>query len=46
MTYSEYIKSVKDKNIGFLGIGRSNMPLIRMLCAEGISVTVRDGKKT
>ena len=45
MTYSEYIKSVKDKNIGFLGIGRSNMPLIRMLCAEGISVTVRDGKK-
>ena len=45
MTYSEYIKSVKGKNIGFLGIGRSNMPLIRMLCAEGISVTVRDGKK-
>ena len=45
MTYSEYIKSVKDKNIGFLGIGRSNMPLIRMLCKEGISVTVRDGKE-
>lgn len=45
MTYSEYIKSVKNKNIGFLGIGRSNMPLIRMLCREGVSVTVRDGKE-
>ncbi len=45
MTYQEYIRSVKDKNIGFLGIGRSNMPLIRMLCKEGVSVTVRDGKE-
>lgn len=45
MTYSEYIKSVKGKNIGFLGIGRSNMPLIRMLSAEGVLVTVRDGKE-
>lgn len=45
MTYSEYIKTVKDKNVGFLGLGRSNMPLIRMLVAEGISVTVRDGKE-
>ncbi|MDO5478262.1 MAG: UDP-N-acetylmuramoyl-L-alanine--D-glutamate ligase [Clostridia bacterium] len=45
MTYSEYIKSVKDKNIGFLGIGRSNMPLIRMLVKAGVSVTVRDGKE-
>ncbi|MBR6719510.1 MAG: UDP-N-acetylmuramoyl-L-alanine--D-glutamate ligase [Clostridia bacterium] len=44
MTYSEYLLKIKDKNVGFLGIGRSNMPLIRMLAKEGVSVTVRDGK--
>ena len=45
MTYSEYIKSVKNKNVGFLGLGRSNMPLIKMLVSAGVSVTVRDGKE-
>ncbi len=46
MTYSEYLLKIKDKNVGFLGIGRSNMPLIRMLVKEGVSVTVRDGKES
>ena len=45
MTYSEYLAKIKDKNVGFLGIGRSNMPLIRMLKKAGVSVTVRDGKE-
>ena len=44
MTYKEYLDYIKDKNVGFLGIGRSNMPLIRMLSKAGCLVTVRDGK--
>lgn len=46
MTYSEYLAKIKDKNVGFLGIGRSNMPLIRMLKKAGVSVTVRDKKES
>lgn len=45
MTYLEYLSSIRGKNVGFLGIGRSNMPLIRMLKHAGITVTARDKKK-
>lgn len=44
MTYNEYLQYIRDKNVGFLGIGRSNMPLIRILCAHGVRVTARDRK--
>ncbi len=44
MTYKEYLDYIKDKNVGFLGIGRSNMPLIKMLADTGCEITVRDGK--
>ena len=45
MTYNEYLSYIRDKNVGFLGIGRSNMPLIRMLSEAGCDITVRDGKE-
>ena len=45
MTYNEYLQYIKDKNVGFLGIGRSNMPLIRILAAHGVRVTARDRKE-
>lgn len=45
MTYNEYLSYIRDKNVGFLGIGRSNMPLIRMLSEAGCEITVRDGKE-
>lgn len=44
MTLSEYFEYIKDKNVGFLGVGRSNMPLIRLLAKKNVSVTVRDKK--
>ncbi len=44
MTYRDYLDDIRDKNVGFLGLGRSNMPLIRMLANEGVAVTVRDKK--
>lgn len=44
MTYQEYLKDIRHKNVGFLGLGRSNMPLIRMLAKEGTALTVRDKK--
>lgn len=45
MTYNEYLQYIKDKNVGFLGIGRSNMPLIRILAAHGVRLTARDRKE-
>ncbi len=45
MTYREYIEYIKNKDVGFLGVGRSNMPLIRMLAKENVKMTVRDRKE-
>ncbi len=43
MTEIEKFKeSVKDKNITVLGIGISNLPLIKYLAAHGANVTARD----
>ncbi|MDP4132922.1 MAG: UDP-N-acetylmuramoyl-L-alanine--D-glutamate ligase [Bacillota bacterium] len=44
MNIKEYKEFIKNKNVGFLGIGRSNMPLIRMLSSLGTKITVRDAK--
>lgn len=45
MKLTEYYEYIKDKNVGFLGLGRSNMPLIRLLAKKGVRVTVRDKKE-
>lgn len=40
----QYLGSLSDKRVGVIGAGVSNMPLIRMLRAAGIRVTVHDKK--
>lgn len=42
MTLDSYISSIKDKRIGVIGAGISNMPLISALCESGCDVTVCD----
>ena len=42
MRLDEYLNSIKDKKIAVLGIGISNLPLIRLLASEGINVTACD----
>lgn len=41
---NEYAKSFIGKKVGFIGCGVSNMPIVEMLCAKGISLSVRDKK--
>lgn len=40
----QYLGSLSDKRVGVIGAGVSNMPLIRMLRAAGVHVTVHDKK--
>ena len=42
MTLSEYLLSLKGKRIAVLGYGISNRPLVKLLAAAGLDVTVRD----
>ena len=42
MTLEEYVQSIKDKRICFIGAGISNRPLIRLLLMSGCDVSVRD----
>lgn len=35
----------KDKKIGFIGLGRSNMPVAQMLRSQGFRVSLRDRKE-
>ncbi len=42
MTLHEYVESIKGKRIAVIGAGVSNMPLIRLLLANGCDVTVCD----
>lgn len=35
----------KDKRIGFIGLGRSNMPVAQMLVSQGFEVSLRDKKQ-
>ena len=41
----QYLGSLLDKRVGVIGAGVSNMPLIRMLRAAGVRVTVHDKKE-
>ena len=40
----QYLGGLSDKRVGVIGAGVSNMPLIRMLRAAGVCVTVHDKK--
>ena len=40
----EYFNSVKDKKIAFIGLGRTNLPLIKMFCDAGAQVFACDSK--
>ncbi len=40
----EYIEALKNKKVGFVGVGISNMPILKILANMGINVTLRDAK--
>ena len=42
MNLSQYIDSIKNKDIAVIGIGVSNQPLIKRLLEDGCRVTARD----
>ena len=42
MTLSEYFDTLRDKRIGVIGIGVSNLPLIDALLRSGCNVTACD----
>ena len=42
MTLNEYVNKLKDKKIAVVGIGISNLPLIRLLAGEGCDITACD----
>ena len=42
MTLNEYIYGLKNKSVAVIGIGVSNLPLIRLLAGEGCDVTACD----
>ncbi len=42
MTLNQYVASISDKNIAVIGIGVSNLPLIRLLAQSGCRVTACD----
>ena len=42
MTLRAYLASLKEKQIAVLGVGVSNLPLLRLLADAGISVTPYD----
>ncbi len=45
MTLNEYLNTLRGKSVAVIGIGISNVPLIRLLRAAGIAVTACDRKK-
>lgn len=42
MTIKDFEKNIKGKNVAVVGIGVSNLPLVRMLCRWGANVTAYD----
>ena len=42
MTANEFYASLSGKRITFVGVGRSNLPLIEQFKAHGADVSVRD----
>lgn len=41
---SEYANTFKQKKVGFVGLGVSNLPVLELLCGAGAICTVRDKK--
>lgn len=44
-TMDEYLHSLSGKKISVLGIGVSNLPLVRLLCQAGLQVTACDKRE-
>jgi len=42
LTLEQYVKSIKDKKIAVVGVGVSNLPLIRLLASASCDVTACD----
>ena len=42
MTLTEYIDDLKNKRVGVVGVGVSNLPLLRLLAKSGVDVTAHD----
>lgn len=42
MTFEEYIQSLQGKQVAVIGIGVSNIPLIKLFLRKGIAVTACD----
>ncbi len=42
---NEYFASLKGKKVAFVGLGRSNLPLIRMFCEAGADVVACDSRE-
>lgn len=45
MTFDYILKKYRNKRIGFIGVGVSNTPIIKLFSEKGIEVTVRDQKE-
>ena len=45
MTASEFYSALKGKRVSFIGVGRTNLPLIEKFIACGAAVTVRDKRR-
>lgn len=44
MTFEEYIHRLQGKRVAVIGIGVSNVPLIKLFLRKGIAVTACDQK--
>lgn len=44
-TFDEYLEALKGKNVAVLGIGISNLPLLRLLCQADIRVIACDKRE-
>lgn len=42
MTLSDYVESLKGKRVAVVGVGVSNLPLLRLLAQRGVDVTAHD----
>ncbi|MBE6677947.1 MAG: hypothetical protein E7597_04045 [Ruminococcaceae bacterium] len=40
----KYINSLKNKKVGFIGIGISNMPIIKIFADADVDISIRDIK--
>lgn len=43
MTANEFYSALRGKRVSFIGVGRTNLPLIEKFIASGAAVSVRDG---